>query len=203
LAQPEKIGEQIWKDFHEVLKDRISKAFFILPEGYTLFRKAVESFDVGAIEGAVLLCRATIESAFLLFLSIQWRNESSFNIASPTTEPSFKELRDAVQKRVRFSEKELTAINRIREDGNFVAHFASRMIKQRNSRVERFQRWESNKKNLTDADRIKAINKLLRSEKSLVTRVDALQDLRDTASIMLTLGKAAGLLSKRECKRSS
>ena len=188
----ERVGEKIWNHLYEALKDRISKAFFILPEGYTLFRKAVESFDVGAIEGAVLLCRATIESAFLLFLSIQWYSESSFNIVFPTTELTFKQLRDAVLKRVRFSEKELTAINRIREDGNFVAHFASRMIRQRNSRVERFQKWESNKNNVTDADRIKAVNKLLRSEKSLVTRVDALQDLRDTASIMLTLGKAAG-----------
>jgi len=193
VAYRENIGELIWKDFHETLKDRVSKAFFILPEGYTLFRKAVESFDVGATEGAVLLCRATIESAFLLFLSIQWHSESSFNIVFPTTELTFKDLRDAVRKRVRFSEKELTAIDRIREDGNFVAHFASRMIKQRNSRVERFQKWESNKNNVTDADRIKAVNKLLKSEKSLVTRVDALQDLRDTASILLTLGKAAGL----------
>jgi hypothetical protein len=192
MAHPEKIGEQIWKDFHEALQDRVSKAFFILPEGYTLFRKAVESFDVGAIEGAVLLCRATIESAFLLFLSIQWHSETSFDIVFPTSELTFKELRDEVKKRVRFSEKELTAIDTIREDGNFVAHFASRMIKQRNSRVERFRKWESNRNNVTDADRIKGVNKLLRLEKSLVTRVDALQDLRDTASIMLTLGKAAG-----------
>ena len=108
------------------------------------------------------------------------------------TEPRFKELRDAVQKRVGFSEKELKAIDRIREDGNFVAHFASRMIRQRNVRVERYQKWESNKKNVTDVDRIKEVNRILKSEKSLVTRADALQDLRDTASIMVTLGQAAG-----------
>ena len=192
MAKPERIGEQIWKEFHEALKDRVAKAFFILPEGYTLFRKAIESFDLGAYEGAVLLCRATIESTFLLFLSIRWHSETNFNIVFPTTEPRFKKLRDAVNQQVGFSKKELNAIDRIREDGNFVAHFASRMIKQRNVRVERYQKWESNRKNVTDVDRIKEVNRILKSEKSLVTRADALQDLGDTASIMVTLGQAAG-----------
>jgi hypothetical protein len=192
LAKPERTGEHIWKEFHEALKDRVAKAFFILPEGYTLFRRSIESFDLGAYEGAVLLCRATIESAFLLFLSVQWHTQTNFNIVFPTIEPRFKKLRDAVDQQVGFSEKELKAIDRIREDGNFVAHFASRMIRQRNARVERYHKWELNNKNVTDVGRIKAVNRILKSEKSLITRADALQDLRDTASIMVTLGQAAG-----------
>ncbi len=198
LAHPEKIGEQIWKDFHEALKDQIWKAFGIFSEGYVLFKKALESFDAGAFEGSVLLCRATLESSFLLFLSIQWGSATSFNIAYPTTLDGkfrlvgFDELRDAIEQRVSFSKEQMTAINRIHQDGNFVAHFASRKIKQRMARFEQFKKWEARNTNANDSDKLMAANKLVGSERSWITPADSLQDLRDTASIMLTLGKAAG-----------
>jgi hypothetical protein len=127
LAHPEKIGEQIWKDFHEALKDQIWKAFGVFGEGYVLFKKALESFDPGAFEGSVLLSRATLESSFLLFLSTQWRSATSFNILYPTALDGklrlvgFDQLLDAIEQRVGFSKEQMTTINRIHQDGNFVA----------------------------------------------------------------------------------
>ncbi|HEV2119481.1 MAG TPA: hypothetical protein VGS11_05185, partial [Candidatus Bathyarchaeia archaeon] len=190
--------EQLWKELHEALKDQMWKAFGIFQEGYFLFRKAAESFDAGAIEGSVLLCRATLESSFLIFLSVQWGSDSSFAIVYPTTLDGklrfvgFDELRDAVVQRVSFSEEQITAIDRIHQNGNFVAHFASRRIKQRMARVERFKKWEAQNENATESDRIKAVDKLLDSEKSWISTVEALQNLDDTRSILLTLGKATG-----------
>lgn len=192
------IGEQLWKELHVALKDQLWRAFGIFEEGYFLFRKAAESFDAGAIEGSVLLCRATLESSFLIFLSVQWGSDSTFNIAYPTTLDGrlrlvgFDELRDAIIQRVSFSEEQIAAIDRIHQNGNFVAHFASRRIKQRMGRVGQFKKWEAQNKNATDADRIRIVDKLLDSEKSWISTIEALQDLNDTASILLTLGKATG-----------
>src|SRR5438132_11476359 len=133
----EKVGERIWKDFNKALNDWGWRALSIFPESHMLLKKAVESYDAGAIEGAVLLCRAALEGAFLTFLSIRWYDENSFDIVFPTTldgklrQVKFDELREGIKKIVVFSETQLESIDRIHEDGNFVAHFGSRKIKQR------------------------------------------------------------------------
>jgi hypothetical protein len=191
----ERVGERIWKDFNKAHNDWGWRTLSIFPESHTLLKKAVESYDAGAIEGAVLLCRAALEGAFLIFLSIRWSDEESFDIVFPTTldgklrQVKFDELRDAIKKKVVFSEGQLLAIDRIHEDGNFVAHFASRKIKQRMARSEKYRKWEAAHKDATNLEGLDAVNSILRSEKFLMTRKEALQNLRDTANIMLALDK--------------
>src|SRR5712692_92495 len=113
----EKVGERIWKDFNKALNDWGWRTLSIFPESHTLLKKAVESYDAGAIEGAALLCRAALESALLIFLSIRWSDIDSFDIVFPTTldgklrQVQFAELREAVKKRVVFSERQLSAID--------------------------------------------------------------------------------------------
>ena len=160
-----------------------------------LLKKAVESYDAGAIEGAVLLCRAALDGAFLTFLSIRWYDIDSFGIVFPTTldgkqlQDRFDEILKAIKKRVVFSQGQLSAIERIHEDGNFVAHFTSRKIKYRMARSGKYRKWEASHKDATDLEKLDAVNSLLQSEKSLMTSKEALQNLRDTADIMLALDK--------------
>ena len=191
----ERVGERIWKDFNNALNDWGWRTLSIFPESHVLLKKAVESYDAGAIEGAVLLCRAALEGTFLTFLSIRWYDENSFDIVFPTTldgklrQVKFDELREAIKKRVVLSEGQLLAIDRIHMDGNFVAHFTSRKIKQRMARSEKYRKWEASHKDATDLERLDAVNSLLKSEKLLMTRKEALQNLCDTADIMLALDK--------------
>jgi hypothetical protein len=70
-----------------------------------------------------------------------------------------------------------------------VAHFASRTIKQRMARSAKYRKWEATHKNATDFEKLEYVNSLLRSERFLVTSKEALQNLRDTAEIVLALDK--------------
>ena len=191
----ERVGERIWKDFNKAHNDVGWRTLSIFPESHTLLKKAVESYDAGANEGAVLLCRAALEGAFLIFLSVHWYGKDSFDIVFPTTldgklrQVKFDELREAIKKKVVFSEGQLSAIDRIHEDGNFVAHFASRKIKQRMARSEKYRKWEASHKDATDLEKLEAVNSLVRSEKFLMSWKEVLQNLRDTADIMLALDK--------------
>jgi hypothetical protein len=101
-------GARIWKDFNKAHNECGWRTLSIFPESYTLLKKAVESYDAGAIEGAVLICRAALEGAFLIFLSMHWYDENSFDVIFPTTldgklrQVKFDELREAVKKKVVF-----------------------------------------------------------------------------------------------------
>ena len=198
-GQSEKTGLQIWNEFNKALDlDRRGKASGLLTEGYVLFGKATQAYDAGIFEGAVLLCRTALESTFLLFLSIRWHDDNFFNIDYPTSldgkprRVEFDELRSAVTQRLEFSKAAAEAINRIHEDGNFVAHWAARKIKQRFKLSEELKKWEAANNNVTGLDRIKAVMALYKSILFLITSDVALRDLRDTSSIMLTVCNAMG-----------
>jgi hypothetical protein len=191
----ERGGEKVWKDFNQAHNEWGWRTLSIFPESHLLLKKAVESYDAGAIEGAVLLCRAALEGAFLTFLSIRWYDEDSFDIVFPTAldgklrQVKFDELREGIKKKVVFSETQLESIDRIHEDGNFVAHFASRKIKQRMARSKKYRKWESSHRDATAREKLEAANNLLKSEKFLMTWKEAFQNLKDTADIMLVLDK--------------
>jgi hypothetical protein len=190
-----KIGERIWNDLNESLKGELWKVYAILAEAHTLFAQAVTSFDAGVNEGAVLLCRATVESAFFLFLTREWNEKGQIGIENPTTldgrmrTVEFAELSNAIKKRVRFSVKQSNAIDRIRNDGNFVAHFASRRAKELQRYSEEMTRVHDqiSKTNLSPDDRIKAYNKVAENFKFWIGPQQALDALRDTSSILLTM----------------
>lgn len=192
------VGRQIWKEFTQSQTDFLKAQAFI-PEAAELLREACLCFDASAYHGVAILCRAVLESAFIEFLGFEWTGNNSFNIVSfPTTldgkprDLDYDELKNGIAQKVVFPREQQRAISRIREDGNFVAHIASRRIKQRFDLSKSFKRWQVSNVNVSDLETVKAINKLLESRRQWVTHEEALKDLRDTSSIILTLCKAMG-----------
>lgn len=197
-SQTESIGLQTWNDFNKAVGENLGKVQALLTDAYVLFDRAVRAYDAGIAEGTVLLCRAALESAFMQFVSTQWNDEGSFTIVYPTTldgkprRVEFEELRSAIKQKVAFSEKQLKAIDRIQQNGNFVAHMASHKIKQHFTLGEKFREFQAANKNLTDGESAMAVVSIARSVLFLITSKQALDDLQDTSSIMVTLGMAFG-----------
>src|SRR5207245_2518151 len=108
----------------------------------------------------------------------------------------FPELSNAVKKRVPFSVEQSNAINRIQEDGNFVAHLSSHRAKDIQLYSDELMKVQHqlSKSNASSDERTKAFNKTFdkMSEKFMlwVSPAQALNDLRDTSSILLTLFNA-------------
>ena len=195
LSQNEKVGQQIWQGFRESPADFLKAQAFI-QEAVLLFGEATRCFDAGAYQGVAILCRSTLESAFLEFLSIEWHKNNFFNIVYPTMldgkprRVEFGELENGITQRVNFPEEQKKAISRIQEDGNFVAHFASRKIKQRFKLSKDLEKWEASNRDVSGLERVKAVIKLHRSARPWITRDEALRDLRDTLVIIVALCKA-------------
>ena len=195
LSQNEKVGQQVWQEFKETPADFLKAQAFI-PEAFMLFGEAASCFDAGAFEAVAILCRSTLESAFLTFLSIEWLDNNFFNIVYPTAldgrprRVEFEELENGINQRVDFPEEQKKAISRIQGEGNFVAHFASTKIKQRFKLSKDLKKWETSNQNVTGLERIQAVTKFYQSVRHWITRGEASADLRDTLSILLTLCKA-------------
>jgi hypothetical protein len=195
LSQNEKVGQQIWQGFIESPTDFLKAQAFI-QEAVLLFGEAARCFDAGAYQGVAILCRSTLESAFLEFLSVVWGDNNFFGIVYPTMldgkprRVEFEELENGINQRVVFPDEQKKAISRIQEDGNFVAHFASRKIKQRFKLSKDLQEWEASNKGVNGLERVKAVIKLHRAARPWITRDEALGDLRDTLAVIVTLCKA-------------
>ena len=107
-----KVGEKIWSDTFEALGESTWKVYAILAEAFTMFGQPVQCFDAGVGEGTSLLCRATLESAFFLFLIKTWSDNGSTELNMPTTldgeirKVEFAELAKAIVKKVAFSDKQ-------------------------------------------------------------------------------------------------
>jgi hypothetical protein len=190
-----KIGEQIWSDFFEALKDEESRAYAVLGEAHHLFSQAVISLDAGISEGTALLCRATLESAFYLYLTRNWSETGVIAIGNPSTldgeirRVEYSELSTAIKKRVGFSDDQLKAIDRIQKDGNFVAHFASHRAKELQWYSEELVKVNNqlSERTTTPEERKRAYDKVAEKLKFWITTKQALDNLRDTSSVLLTL----------------
>ncbi len=194
-----KIGERIWSDFFESLKDDEARAYAILGEAHHLFSQAVMSFDAGISEGTALLCRATLESAFYLYLTRKWSENGVIAIDNPTTldgeirRVEYAELSTAIKKSVKFPSDQLKALDRIQTDGNFVAHFASQRAKELRKFSEQVAKVNErlSQNSTSPEDRKKAYDRVVEKLKFWVSPKQALEDLRDTSSILLTLFNSA------------
>jgi hypothetical protein len=197
-SDKDKMGQSIWKQFRESPSDYLKAQSFI-PEANMLFSESALCFDSGAFEAVAILCRSTLESAFLAFLSIEWHDNNFFNISYPTTldgkprRVEFEELENGINQRIDFPEEQKKAISRIQRDGNFVAHFASTKIKQRFKLSKDLKEWETSNENVTALERIAEVTELYQSVRHWITRDEALADLRDTLSILLTVCNAMKL----------
>ena len=187
-------GQEIWDSLNESLKDEAWKVNPTLFEAYHLFGQATKTFDVGLYEATALLCRATLESAFFLFLTREWDNEKIVNFAIPTTldgsirRVEFEELARAIKKKLKLSGSQSVAIDRIQDDGNFVAHFASRREKafeKYTKEVERVARQIG--ADPSRGERPDVFAKMAEKFPFGIRAEQALENLRDISSIFLRL----------------
>ena len=187
-------GQEIWNALNESLRDAAWKVNPTLFEAYHLFGQATKSFDVGLYEATALLCRATLESAFFLFLTREWDNEEIVTFAIPTTldgrirRVEFEELAKAIKKKLKLSESQSVAIARIQNDGNFVAHFASgreKALEKYTKEVEKVARQIG--ADPSRGERPDVFEKMAEKFPFGIRTEQALENLRDTSSIFLTL----------------
>lgn len=190
-------GQEIWNNLNNALKSRMNEYYTILGNAHNLFGEAVKAFDAHAHEGTSLICRATLETACYLFLT-SYPGKDGVEIVNPLSldgeirAVSFEELARAIRKRRILSLKQVNALGRIQKNGNLIAHLASHHAKviarfERESR--RFNREIVPRKDLSDEERAKFERKVLNTLKFWLDEDEVLEDLRDTASILLALAR--------------
>ena len=188
-------GQEISDNLDKALEAKFENPYHIVGEAYVLFYEAVKALDAKIYGGTVLLCRATLETAFLVFLTRKWNKGGLMTIDTPKTldgkprRVEFAELVSAVKGKVKFSDSQARAIARIHEDGNFIAHFVGRREKEL---LNASKELASLSKKLSGQGvsmegQVKAYDKLLKKLRMWIGHGEALEDLRDTASILLTL----------------
>ncbi len=190
-------GAKVFEAFNQAFPGDDARVSLIA-EAWMLLGQAARALDADVHTGTVLLCRATLESAFFLFLTRKWDKgvldlKNPLDLSGEIRSVEFDEIYAAIKKRIKFSTTETEAISRIQKDGNLIAHFANR-------RVKAVKRWGeeairvSKKMNETMAHRVvtpeewrRAMEQIDKNVKIWVSRDEAVKDLRDTASILGTV----------------
>jgi hypothetical protein len=186
-------GARIWKELNSsVGKKKLDFIYYMISSGHTLFADAARAYDAGTYLGTVLLCRATLECTFFLYLTREWNEFGALKVERPmrldgkVRDPDFAELANAVNERVRFSTREMKAIGRIQEHGNDVAHVASRLDKESLRILEEVERIQKGvyEKRMNKRETRRAYEKVNKRLIFFPTQESALQDLRDTARVL-------------------
>jgi hypothetical protein len=101
-----------------------------------LFRQSTRAYDAGALELAALGCRAALESACLVFLTTErvteggWTSHSLRKLDGSLRRVTFTEIIDAVRAHDVLSERQLAALGKIKDHGDFVAHLSAALTQQ-------------------------------------------------------------------------
>ncbi len=192
-----KTGKEVWDKLHKDITDKQGGYYAVLGNAFNLFSDAIQAFDVRAIEGAALICRATVEAACYLFLTNKptkngIREDFPLTMVGQVRQVQFEELKRAIARKRILSQKQLKAMSRIQVNGNLIAHLAS----QHATQIRRFEkearhanRYLLSKKGLTDDQRIRIEMKVRKNLRFWLDYEEVLDDLVDTASILLTLAK--------------
>ena len=152
--------------------DEMQEVYPRLTDSCMLFGQASLAFDSGARMGSVILCRAALESALYTLSYTKRKGLMSWQLIEPRRNKKgeyvnvrLSELLESIKDRV--TPDEFCRIDRIKDDGDFVAHIADRLNKEKFQveKVEEIRLW------LSDAE--------------------ALTDLKDTAALLHALGRIA------------
>ncbi len=192
-----KTGKEVWDKLHKDLVERDGEYYAVLGNAYNLFSEAIQAFDGRAIEGAALICRATVEAACYLFLTNKpakngIREDFPLTLDGQVRQVQFEELKRAIARKRILSQKQLKAMSRIQTNGNLIAHLASQhatQIRRFEKEARRVNRYILSKKNLTNDQRITIEMKVRNILRFWLDQEEVLDDLVDTASILLTLAK--------------
>jgi len=162
-------GEDLW---HSLKEDPNIKRFHeIFDLGLTLFGEAARSFDIGALFGSAILSRSSLEATLYVFLTRSkdgqgekvWVVHHPMRLDGSPREVGFAEIIQTIGKREILSLNQMASARRVQEDGNVIAHVASRR------------------------DRI--LSGKTRG-KSWISKNSAWENMEDVAGIILTLARA-------------
>jgi hypothetical protein len=187
-------GSEIWKEFERFLSSETDEGQLIVYYTKLLFSQAARAYDAGVYLGTAVLCRSSLETAFFLFLYGRW-DRGLFSIDIPRNSKGKKvvvqseQLKKEIMGKVAFPKTVLSAIDSVQDDGNLTAHFAS-------IRIEAAQRWEQDV--IRETNRLfqstptpekwtQMLEKLERSLGIIASPNSALEDLRNTSSILMTI----------------
>ncbi len=192
-----KSGKEVWDKLNEDLKPRMVEYYSVLGDAHNLFGEAVAAFDARAVEGASLICRATIEAACYLFLTTKpskrgIREYFPLTLNGEVRQVQFEELRKAIVKRGILSTKQVHALHRIQKNGNLIAHLASQhatQIRAFEKEARRVNKEVLTKKGLTDEQRHRIEWKVRSILRFWLSAEEVLDDLTEAASILRTLAR--------------
>lgn len=173
--------------------------FDILERAHDMLGEATRAFDGEAFYGTAILCRSTLEAAFHDFLTMKWHPSGEYLILDePLTlvgEPrrvEWSELEQAMEKTGLLAVW-MRDVRRIRDDGNLIAHYSQRQNRLRQKWSKEMEEIERELPGLRK-EKVEAWGKLLKrmneDTPASISRVRALRDLRDTASILLSVSRA-------------
>jgi hypothetical protein len=185
MGEAGRAGQQLWEDFLRTFGQQFGGGkVSAIAEALPLLQESAIAFDAGTYGVTALGCRASIESALYLFLTRRpglfgWRTESPKFLDGGLREVYIDELiRGAAAIGGLTADLKLQAI-RIRDDGNFTAHTASKKDKEKQKAI---------------ASSIKVILKTGSIPKTNlrtgVSKAEAWADLESTSRIILALAEA-------------
>jgi len=170
-----KHGELIWKEFIEPFGNELKEAYPRLRDSCMLFGQATLAFDAGARMGAVILCRTALESALYTLRYTKRKGLMSWDLLEPPRNEKCEYEMVPLTKLLKFIKNKVTMdqlceLNRIKEDGDFVAHIADRLNRE-----------------ILQAETIEQMGKI----RLWISDEEALKDLKGTAMLLQVLGNIA------------
>jgi hypothetical protein len=176
------------EDFRNALRNSFDvntyrHTFGIFEYVYRIFDQATRSFDTKSYDAVCLLCRSTVEAACYLYLTRK-KGKVGKNVSGVLADPprtldgvvrkiAFEELQKGVRQRKVLSDEQLNSLQRIKENGDLIAHIA-----EKSDRII----WRSLRRypNKNPYDAVPSIGES-----------EASKDLEDTISIIATLAHEA------------
>jgi hypothetical protein len=188
-------GKEIWDEVNKSISN-FNIVYPILDRAYNLLGQATTTFGVQAYEAVAILCRACIEAAFLDFLTLKWKSKAIKYLEPKTLggdhrRVDYSELEEAMKKQAFLSDK-WHSVKRIREHGNFTSHIAEIQPRAYGDLFVEMTKIELRIKAQggTVEDIARAYSDLGKRHMISIGKERALEDLRDTASILVTIAHA-------------
>ncbi len=129
------------EDFRNALRNAFDDTTYKRTSGmfdyvYRVFEQATRSFDTKSYDAVCLLCRSTLEAACYLYLTrktVGVGRKLSGTLSDPprrldgvVRKIPFQELQSAIMQRKVLSDEQLKSLDRIKDDGDLIAHIAEK-----------------------------------------------------------------------------
>lgn len=121
----------VWQEL--ISSDGYAKAYTLLTEAIDLFRESISCFQNGAFMASVLMCRSATETALYCCATREVTKyfKDSGTVAAwdriPLSNEGFGEILEKTKTKYNIDGRLEQVINEIRNKGNFVAHYGSRL----------------------------------------------------------------------------